>query len=207
MLEHRKQAFWLCWRAYEMVSRRRPYGSRLVNLNRIFNAIRCIRDTPCMTDHCREICPDQVGQRVDPVLHSFSASQKRNRNLLHCEEQTVGAVPLWLQGPFHDPHQPLETARERRGFVEEKATNDASVCLAAIYSLLVLLLSNLLRFRRDFCCSPRSSVRKHRHANGRTSGNSTDNYRCPVGQVPPIHCERAYRHRTSPLSMLEPILP
>ncbi len=39
------------------------------------------------------------------------------------------------------------------------------------------------------------------------SASSSDNRSHPVGHIPPIHCERAYRHRAFPLSLLEAILP
>lgn len=206
MLEDGKQAFWLGWRAYEMVSSPRSYDCRLVHLNRIFNAIRCIRDTPCVTDHRCEICPDQVRQRVDSVLHSFSASQKRNRNLLDCEEQTVSAVPLWFQGPFQDPHQPLKTAGERCGFVKEKSTDDACIRLASIHRFLVLLLSNIFGFGRDFCRSLGCAISQHRYTNCCTGRNGADDHSHPIGQIPYLVRQRTELNRHRP-SLLEPILP
>lgn len=91
--------------------------------------------------------------------------------------------------------------------MKKKSPEYLCICLLLRQHLIALLLGYALGIFRDFGRPSGRPIRYRSNPDCACRGAKADHDGSPIGHVPPIHCERAYRHRLSPLSMLEPILP
>ncbi len=170
-------------------------------------------DGSVVTNQCGEIIANFVSKIWNSIEHLLCTWQKR---ATRCPQRSnkrpntvLGSCALTItaHAPFASLYLNRKLNRKFRDFVQEQPDDNTRVSFAIVHRLLMLLSRNSCRLLGDLSRSLGGAVSEHRyHSRGHCCSDTYTNG-SPVGHVPPVHCERAHRHRVIPLSMLEPILP
>lgn len=152
-----------------------------------------------------------IGKVVNPIQDRnrgrSQVCQRFRQCSLECRKINHGGSALEPHGLIQQAPNHVEARGKRTDFGHKQTTKHPRISFPKRNHFIVLLLGNPFRLLSNLCCFFRSSIRSDRDIHSRSGGSKAHSNSRPVGHVPPINCERAYRHRTPPLSMLEPILP
>lgn len=165
-----------------------------------------------MADKGSQVGPQRVGQIVNPVKNAFGLRHNRPfRILQHLPEEVWihdDNLPcLDLDRPGNGGTERMESSGQLGNLIQEQPAKNLGIRSLLGQHLMALLLSYAFCILGDFGRPSSRPIRGRRDPDSAGRCAKANYNSSPVGHIPPINRERAYSHRRSLPSMLEPILP